>query len=113
MCRSSQLDGSPEGSSEPRASHAWLSPGSADIHPVVSGAEPVIAPLSDNRLGDGATRLVIDCYQGRFSLAGVLDFEPRVKIGLLGLGLDQSQIRHCQHELADLLGVRRIFAFFR
>ena len=82
----------------------------AQIDPVIAGAEPIVAPFADDRLGEVATRFVFDRDQGRFSVAGVLDLEPRIEIGLLGLWLDQGQIRHRQHDLADLGGVRRIVA---
>ena len=67
--------------------------GLADVNPVIAGAEPIVASLADDHLGERHPRFVLESDEGRFALTRVVELEARIELGLLRLRLDKRQIR--------------------
>src|SRR5262249_58166540 len=86
--------------------------GLADIDAVIAGAETIEAPLADDQFAERGTRLVLQRDKGRLALAGVLDLEPGIELGLLRFWLDERQIGHRQRDLPDLADDGGIVALF-
>src|SRR5260221_2196722 len=82
---------------------------SVDTDPVRAPAEPIGSPLADDQLAELAPGRIVDLDETGVAafLAGILDVEPRVRIGRASLRLAELELGKAEKDLADSRGIGR------